>query len=190
MLNKEDIIEYLEELNRRLAQHDIHGELLLAGGAALSLVYNARNATQDIDAVFKPSNEIRKVILDIAEEYDLENDWLNDGVKGFIDTDKMGVQLFKEYSNLKVNVIDTQGLLAMKLTSARDNEKDLSDSIVLMKSLNIKTVEEAYEIVEKLTPKAQQTPQSFFFTQLAFEQYIEAKSKDSQSSSLKEEDFY
>ena len=175
MLSKKDILEYFEELNRRLWQRNIHGELLLAGGAALSLVYNARESTQDIDAVFKPSKAIRNVILEMAEEDDLEEDWLNDGVKGFIDTEKIKIEVYLEYSNLKINVINAEGLLAMKLTSARDNEKDLNDSIVLIKKLDIKTIEEVYEIIERLLPKTRQTPQSFYFTQYAFENYLETK---------------
>ena len=48
------------------------------------LVYNARNSTHDIDAIFKPSSEFREIIAEIAEENDLDSDWLNDGVKGFL----------------------------------------------------------------------------------------------------------
>ena len=37
-LSKEDALKYLEEINNRLAAEDKHGEILLTGGAALTLV--------------------------------------------------------------------------------------------------------------------------------------------------------
>ncbi len=42
MLSKQDIEKYLEELNDKLRAKGTYGEIVIAGGAALSLVFNAR----------------------------------------------------------------------------------------------------------------------------------------------------
>ena len=129
-MTKQDIEKYLNEVNKKLAERGKHGEIVMAGGASLTVVYNARNATHDIDALFRPSKEFREIISEIANENDLKDDWLNDGVKGFF-TEKMNANLYKEYSNLSVYSIDAEGLLALKLTSARLDSKDMRDSITL-----------------------------------------------------------
>lgn len=131
-LSKNDVEKYLSCVNEKLSQRQKHGEIVIAGGASLMMVYNARNSTHDIDALFKPSKEFREIISEIAYENNLNEDWLNDGVKGFF-TDKLGIDLYKEYSNLSVYSINAEGLLALKLTSARVDTKDMQDSITLMK---------------------------------------------------------
>jgi len=49
----------------------------------MSLVYDARDSTQDVDALYEPKNEISDIARSIAQEYGLEKDWQNDGSKGF-----------------------------------------------------------------------------------------------------------
>lgn len=169
-LKKKDILKYFEEINRRLESEGRHGEILIAGGSALTLVYNARQSTYDIDAIFEPKEDMRKIIQDIANSYDLSDDWLNDGVKGFI-TENMNSSVFLNYSNLTVSSLDAECLLAMKLTSARTLSKDMDDSIFLMKTLNVQSEDELFSIIEKYTYKNQQTIQAKYFTIEAFEKY-------------------
>ena len=169
-LTKAEINEYLLEINDRLRDMDKHGEILMVGGAVLATVFNARESTRDIDAFFKPTAEIRQIIEDIANKHGLRKDWLNDGAKGFI-TPQMNQDVYIELSNLSVYNVDAESLLAMKLTSARYMSKDLPDSVFLMKALDIKNIDQLYDIVEKYTHKNQQTVESDFFIKRAFEKY-------------------
>jgi len=170
-LTKEEMLVHLDELNQRLEQKGKHGEIILAGGAALTLVFNARDATRDIDAVFAPTDDMREIIKQIANENDnLSDDWLNDAVKGFV-TDKMNYNEFMSLSNLTVYNIDAEGLLAMKLTSHRVDSNDMDDSIFLMKTLNIDSESQLTDIVEKYAGRIHQTPTTRFFTMEAFERY-------------------
>lgn len=41
-LSRQDILKYFEQINTRLAKENKYGEVLIAGGAALTLVFNAR----------------------------------------------------------------------------------------------------------------------------------------------------
>ena len=174
LLSKDDILKYLEEINIHLKAAGKQGEIIMCGGASLACIYNARNSTYDIDALFEPAEDIRKIIGTIASEHDLNGDWLNDGVKGFLNK-KMTSSIYKEYSNLKVYSIDADCLLALKITSARTNSKDMDDSIWLMKHLDIKSFEEAIDIVEKYIPKARRTATSYFFAKEAFGRYVDQK---------------
>ena len=60
------------------------GEIGIVGGAAMVLAYDARVATKDVDAIFKPTESIRKIVRDIGRENGLSSDWLNDALKGFL----------------------------------------------------------------------------------------------------------
>ncbi len=71
-----------------MAARGKRGDIVIAGGAALAVVFDTRNVTHDIDAMFQPSSDFREIIDEMAVEHDLENDWLNDGVKRFF-TDKL-----------------------------------------------------------------------------------------------------
>ena len=173
-LTREAMLKYFEEINSQLGERNVSGEIIMAGGAALALVYNARSSTQDIDAAFSPKEEFREIIKNIGIKYNLKDDWLNDSVKGFF-TDKMKASVYKQYSNLIVLSMDAESLLAMKLTSARPDTKDASDSITLMKHLKIKRVEEVLNIIEKYAYKNRLTAQSKFFTLEVYEQYERSK---------------
>jgi hypothetical protein len=48
------------------------------------LAHRSRLATKDVDAVFAPKQEIYHAAAEVAAECNVETDWLNDAVKGFI----------------------------------------------------------------------------------------------------------
>ncbi len=59
MLSVPRIRELFAALNGELARTGVRGEVYLAGGAVMCLVYHARPATKDIDALLVPSTELR-----------------------------------------------------------------------------------------------------------------------------------
>jgi hypothetical protein len=126
-MTNQQIKNYLELLNNKLADMDVKGEICLYGGAVMCLVFNARPATKDVDAIFEPANKIREAAKQIADENHLHNDWLNDGVKGFVVSHNKKI-LF-DWSNLKVYYAEPDYLLAMKSMSARIDTMDRKDII-------------------------------------------------------------
>jgi len=172
---KKDMLKYLEKINEKLEQRKIFGEIIICGGAALTLVYEARNSTRDIDAIFRPKEDLKEIIDEISRENKLDSQWLNDDVAMFTEEFKnLTSSEYMKFSNLTVSILDAESLLAMKLVSARPDTYDLSDTIILMKHLNIKEIEEVYETLKKyefpLHPTA--LTESTNFAKQAFDDYM------------------
>ena len=72
ILTKERMISALENLNHRLTEKGVTGELCIFGGAAMILAFDARESTRDIDAVFVPkSDAIDPTIVDLFQPHAL-----------------------------------------------------------------------------------------------------------------------
>ena len=93
MLFTKSIEHPLFVINGCLWEQNITGTIVLAGGAVMALVMRSREATFDIDALFEPADKIRAIAKQIVIEEGLEEDWINDGVKGFVDTRRVGAAL-------------------------------------------------------------------------------------------------
>lgn len=163
---KDDILKYLHVLNEKLLQRNVKGEICLYGGAVMCLVYDARPSTKDVDAIFQPSGIIREAAKEIAIEYDLVNDWLNDGVKGFLVEHPRKV--FLNLSHLVVMVADDEYMLAMKSLSARIDGTDGHDILFLIKELKITTVDDVFKIIDKYYPRRIIKPATQFFLEEIF----------------------
>ncbi len=167
-VNAEEIKGYLIELNDELRSMNVKGEVCLYGGAVMALVFDARPDTKDVDAIFRPSAQIREAAGKVAEARGLEPDWLNDAVKGFLVPHKQRV-LF-DFPNLKIYVPEPDYMLAMKAISARANSLDANDVRVLIDFLKISGPDEVLDIVEKYYPRKQIKPATQFFIEELFGQ--------------------
>ena len=167
LLTKEDIEQYLKELDLALQQVDAKGEICLYGGAVMCVVYEARPATKDIDAVFRPIREIRNAVAQIAQAHDLPDDWLNDAVKGFVVAHPQRILL--NLPNLQVYVPEPDYLLAMKTLAARVDTQDKDDIIFLIRHLGLKTPDEVFKILESYYPRQIIKPATQYFVEELFE---------------------
>jgi hypothetical protein len=173
MMTREQIVKYLRQLGAELSARGLRGEVLLAGGAAMCLVHEARDATKDIDALYEPKELINQVAGLIAERESLPKGWLNDGVKGFIGKNAP-TEDYISFDGLLVQTVSAEYLLAMKLMSARYGERDHDDIRFLFGKLGIRTAEEAKRIVIEYFPENQILPK----TQYLIEELIsETKEK-------------
>ncbi len=165
-MTAEEITKYLTELNDELRLADTIGEITIYGGAVMCLVYDARPATKDVDAIFKPSSEIRLLIQRIAERNGLAPDWLNDGLKGYLVSHPR--RIFLDLSNLKVFVPEPDYMLAMKAMSARADTYDQTDVRILIDVLGLKAPTEVFTILEKYYPQHQIKPATQYFIEELF----------------------
>jgi len=149
-LTTERIHELLALLNAELAHTGVRGELYLAGGAVMCLVFHAREATKDIDALLVPAADLRKAAQAIALKEGLPDHWLNDAVKGFFSANGR-FDVFEEMSHLRIHVPHPEYLLAMKCLALRMGEEyqDLQDIKVLIHAIGLKTLAEAEAILKR-----------------------------------------
>jgi hypothetical protein len=169
-MDRGEMLKYLEELNSRLERINREREIIIFGGAAMTLVYEARDATRDIDAKFRSSVELRRIIKNISDDFEIDEGWLNNDGERYI-TDRMPTSLYLEYSNLKVYTVNADCLLAMKLTSARMDSSDMDDSIFLMGLLDIQTESQLIDLIEKYIDDDNRDASTKFFTSEAFIQH-------------------
>jgi hypothetical protein len=168
MLTKKIILHLFDRLNEELEKKGEIGEVGLVGGTVMCLVYNARQATKDIDAVFEPSKIIRELVKKISEEEGLPPDWLNDGAKGFMQ-DGFERQDVLILSHLRVWAPEPKYMLAMKCISARWDSSDRDDVIFLIKMLKLTKPSQVFTLIENYYPKAAIPAKTRFFIEEIFE---------------------
>ncbi|MGH7570659.1 MAG: hypothetical protein ACREMK_02310 [Gemmatimonadota bacterium] len=160
-LTKDDIHRLFELLDAELATQDVEGELYLVGGAVMCIALDARDATRDVDALFKPTRLIREAAVRVAARAGVPDSWLNDAVKGYL-SPRGDFDRFLELPHLQVFVARPGYLLAMKCASMRLGEefRDLDDVRYLLRYLNISTAEEALKIVTRYFDETQLLPKT------------------------------
>lgn len=168
-LTAEDIQRLLELLESELAETETEGEIYLVGGAVMCLALDARPATRDVDAYFRPAKLIRQAAARVAVRAGVRADWLNDAVKAFL-SPRGEFDAYLELPHLRVFVARPEYLLAMKCAAMRLGEefRDLDDVRYLLRYLNISTAEDALRIVTRYFDQAQLLPK----TRLALEELL------------------
>lgn len=168
-LTSDEIRRLLELLAAELAEEDAKGEVYLVGGAVMCLVLDARHATRDVDALFKPTKLIREAAARVAARAGVRDHWLNDAVKAFL-SPRGDFDPYLELPHLRVFVARPEYLLAMKCAAMRLGEEfqDLDDVRYLLRYLNVATVEAALEIITRYFDEDQLLPK----TRLALEELL------------------
>jgi hypothetical protein len=138
LLSRADILRAFEALAHEfeLGAATTRGEIVVAGGAALVVLYGAREATKDVDAFAVGLTDIaalRRAVLHVSATLDLPEDWLNDGAKGYLNGVQPGKVLL-DRPGLLIRALAPQQLLAMKLCAWRD-DVDIADARILLHEL-------------------------------------------------------
>jgi len=162
-LTRADIRRLFELLNAELAVGETEGELYLVGGAVMCLVMDARAATRDVDAFFRPTQVVREAAARVADQAGVPRSWLKDGVKAFL-SPRGDFDPYLELSHVRVFVARPEYLLAMKCAAMRLGEEfqDLEDVRFLLRYLDITTPEEALAVVTRYFDEAQIPPKTRF----------------------------
>ncbi len=162
MLTKETIKKSFSLLNDELKKKKVKGEVLLCGGAVMCLVFNTRESTKDVDAIFEPTSELREAAKIVAKKLNLPSDWLNDGAKGFF-SPKFEKNSVYTGTHLSVYSPQPEYILAMKCISARYDSQDSDDVRFLVELLEFNTPQEVFDIIELYYPKKQIPAKTQFF---------------------------
>jgi hypothetical protein len=84
LLDRHGIEDAFRRLGDRLARRGVVADVYVFGGAAMSLVYDSRRATRDIDAVFAPDGVVIEEARAVADELGLPRWWLNNQASAYI----------------------------------------------------------------------------------------------------------
>lgn len=175
MLDADLIKKLFEALNGELARGHIIGEVGICGGAVMCLVFKARSATKDVDAIFAPSQEIRKAAKKVAQKFALQEDWLNDAAKGFFLSDPPKDNVL-EFSHLRVWAPRADYMLAMKCVAARLDTYDKDDIMFLVKYLKLKKPKDVFAIISKYYPRSRVPAKTQFLLEELFSKWFHLKS--------------
>lgn len=156
LMDKDRLLKIFDYLNERLKANQLQLEITIYGGTVMTMVYDNRPATKDIDCVFSEVNQkLLENILEMTKlAFNLPKNWINEEIKeplkSIIKEDK---ETYKIYSNLKILRPKAEQLLAMKILAARaEPAKDFIDAFILCRDLNIRTRVELLNLVEKYLP--------------------------------------
>ncbi len=170
-LDRPTIESALAALSEKLRAEGVTGEMCIFGGAAMVLAFDAREATRDVDAVFRPADTVRRAAAIVAAELSLPENWLNDGVKGYVSAnqDYVDDRMPKDLPNLRVLRPSAEYLLAMKCMAARvpgyDTGGDRADLEFLARHLGLGSAEQVLDIVTRYYPIERITAKTRFFVE-------------------------
>jgi hypothetical protein len=162
MLSAKLIKKLFKALDEELRERGVKGEICICGGAAMCLVFNARDATKDVDGIFEPTSEIREASAVVAEKLDVPEDWLNDAAKVCFCGEPPKEDVL-DLPNLRICAPSADYLLAMKCISARYDTQDKDDVVFLVEFLALKSSKQVLEIVRKYYPDFMVMDKTKFF---------------------------
>lgn len=150
MLSRGRILDLFSELGDELCRMGTRGDVFIVGGAAMTVAYDARPATRDVDAIWHPSSEVREAAARVAERHpDLPRDWLNDSVKRFLPRDDPGPpRVVFEGDCLTVSAASPEYMLATKLLASRAS-RDEADILTLHDLCGFTTAEQGLAVLER-----------------------------------------
>lgn len=161
-------------------------DLSIYGGAAMCLAFNVRVSTRDVDAVIGGATQfVRKAAAEIAREESWPDDWLNDGVKGFVSGSE-DMRLMQEFSalggaGLRIFTPSPQYLFAMKAMSMRaeglDGSHDISDIEALADIADIADAKQALALVEGFYPSSRIPPKVRFGLEEIMERVVAKRAR-------------
>lgn len=156
LMNRDELLEIFEYLNERLKENQLQLEITIYGGTIMTMVYDNRPATKDVDCVFSETNtKLLEHILELTRfTFNLSDGWINEEIKeplkSILKEDK---EIYRMYSNLRILKPKAEQLLAMKILAARpEPAKDFIDAYILCKDLNITTKAELLNIFSDYLP--------------------------------------
>lgn len=152
--NRENLDYFLKELAKEVRKEFGRNkviEIILVGGAAIITQYSFRLMSTDIDADIPV--DMRSIINRMADRFNLPREWLNTDFKktaSYSPRLRLYSKPYRTYSNiLEVRLVKDEYLIAMKLKSARQYKRDLSDIVGIVKEMREKGRNINYEMVDR-----------------------------------------
>jgi hypothetical protein len=175
-LTREAILAALRALSEELDEQNVTGEICLFGGRVMVLAFTARLATKDVDALFQPAQVIRQLARRVAAKQGLPDDWLNDGVKGFVSArHETTAGNLPQFPHLRLTMPVPEYLLAMKCMAARiggtaEDPSDVADIVFLIRHLKLNSATAVLDLVGQYYPASRIPVKTQFLVEGLFEE--------------------
>jgi len=152
LLDRKAIANAFRRLGERLVRRGLTADVYVIGGAAMAMAYDARRATRDIDAVFRPHGAVIEEAWAVADELGLPRWWLNDQASAYVARggDNQAPRVF-EHPGLRVSAASPRHLLAMKVLAAR--RRDVEDIRFLVGRLGLASVDDVLSVCAEVFPE-------------------------------------
>ncbi len=155
-MDKETVIKALTLLGQKAEAAGFKPEVAIYGGTVMMLAYNLREGTKDVDATFRPREELHPLITEVAAEMNLSPDWLNDNVGQFAPNAGPAANIaFDELADvpgIRFSRPTARKMLAMKARAARlprpGHGGDLHDLAFLIRHTGAKSIAHIDETFE------------------------------------------
>ena len=186
MLTRNDILWGFRKLDAIARESGVLVDLAVYGGAAMALAFDVRNATRDVDAVVRGNPDfLRRAAARVALEKGWPEDWLNDGVKGFLSHNEQ-MRLMERFmaspeGGLRIHVPMPEYMFAMKCMAMRpegiDGSHDISDIEALADLASIEDAASALSLVESFYPASRIPPRVRFGVEEIMERVTAKRAK-------------
>jgi predicted nucleotidyltransferase len=132
-------------LGERLVRRGVVADLLVVGGAAMALAYDATRVTRDVDSLFVPHGIVLEEAQNVASDLGLPRWWLNEQASVYISgkDDPERRRVF-DHPGLRVTAASPRHLFAMKALAART--RDIDDLRLLAEMIGVDSAETALQI--------------------------------------------
>ena len=168
LLDRHGIEDAFRRLGDRLARRGVVADVYVFGGVAMSLVYDSRRATRDIDAVFAPDGVVIEEARAVADELGLPRWWLNNQASAYIAPggDVAASRVF-DHPGLRVSAASPEHLLAMKVLAGR--RRDADDIRVLIAHMGLVSVSQVLTLCADIFPEEEVPPRARLIIEAIFD---------------------
>ena len=159
-LDKERLVALLDELSVELQHRGTRAQIYLIGGAAMSLAFDRRRTTHDVDARIESGHgALVEAVRAIGRRRGLPESWLNEQATANIPrTPDTNARTLYESEYLTITGASAEHILAMKLEAGRSH--DVGDIRTLLDHLALENEEPAIRIHARLFPESRRTEQA------------------------------
>lgn len=169
-LNRESILNLIDELIELLKIKGIGGTITIYGGSAVAYYHDERGVTRDVDSIISPAPKVLEAARELAQAHPgLQDNWLNMGIFTImppVPDEKPSV--YYQDDDLTVQFGSEEYLLAMKAVVPRRSTQDKFDASFLFNSLGLKSWLDISTIVSKYFPgKDNWGSQELFWEEIA-----------------------
>ena len=147
-----EIREALEHLVDELVKRDVSARITIVGGAAMALVHAPRPSTGDVDATYRPVEEVEAASAVVGDRHGYPPRWINNEVAQFSPPGgELEPTILIERGGVNVCIAGPHHMLAMKLRAAR-GRRDETDIEALLDRCGIRSLAAAEELFERYYP--------------------------------------